>query len=73
VARWGAEVGGVQRTKQGVLLKSGVEALDEGGEEWLAADALVERIALGFETDRGGQPGRPATGGSLARSSISGL
>jgi len=73
MARRRAEIGRVERTKERVLLNSRIKPLDERGKERLTADALVERIAFSFETDREGQPGRPARGGSLARSSTSGL
>ena len=73
MTRGWAKVPGVQRAQKGVVLNPDIKTLDERGKERLTADALVERIALRFEMDRAGQPGRPARGGSLARSSISGL
>jgi hypothetical protein len=73
VARGWAEIGRVQRAQKGVVLDPYIKTLDERGKERLTADALVERIAFRFEMDRAGQPGRPARGGSLVRSSISGL
>jgi hypothetical protein len=52
VARGRAEVGRVERAEQGVLFNARIKTLHKRGKERLAADALVERIALRFEMDR---------------------